>query len=116
MGNVWMDFLSKLVEGVLLALAPVMAGYIASWLIAKARMAWSEYKAQHVDYAYMLESIARIAVKAAEQAQIAELIEDKKSYAVQTVQAWLDEKGFKIDLLVIEAAIEAAVYDEFTIR
>jgi len=113
MGDVLVEFLSKLAEGILLALAPVVAGYVASWVIAKARMAWMQFRESNADYAYMLESIAAIAVKAAEQAQLAELIDDKKSYAVQTVQAWLDERGFKIDLVVIEAAIEAAVYDEF---
>jgi hypothetical protein len=109
----WMDFLSKVVEGVLLAIAPVLAAALASWLIAKVKTAWVDFKEAQQVPAYLIEQIAEIVVKAAEQMKLAGLIEEKKDYAVATAQLWLEEQGYKVDLAVIEAAIEAAVAEQF---
>lgn len=112
MNDVVIVFLSELAEGILLAFVPVLVSMITAWLLAKARMAWAQYKEANANYSWLLESIAVIAVKAAEQSKIAGLIEDKKSYAVQVAQQWLNDKGFSVDLAIIEAAIEAAVFEE----
>jgi len=109
----WMDFLSKVVEGVLLALAPVLAAALASWCIAKVKTAWADFKVAQQVPSYWLEEVAEIVVKAAEQMELAKIINDKKSYAVQTAQLWLEQQGYKVDLAVIEAAIEAAVIEQF---
>jgi len=113
MNDVWMEFLSKVVQGILLAIAPVLAAYVTSWVIAKARMMWAAFKAENNNYAFILEELAHIVVKAAEQSEMAEHITEKKDYAVQTLQLWMEAQGYNVDLAVIEAAIEAAVYDEF---
>ena len=113
MNDVWLKFISEIVQGILLAIAPVIAGYAASWLIAKSRMMWAAFKAENSNYAFILEELAHIVVKAAEQAEVAENITEKKDYAVQTLQMWMEAQGYNVDLAVIEAAIEAAVYDEF---
>jgi hypothetical protein len=113
MKEVLIDFLVQVVQGVLLAFLPILATMVTSLLIVKAKSAWLQFKDDQAGWAGALGHIAEIAVKAAEQANLAGLIEDKKSYAVQTVQIWLNDKGIKLDISVIEAAIEAAVFDEF---
>lgn len=55
----------------------------------------------------------REVVKAAEQAKIAELIDDKKQYAFSAIEAYLKTLGFDLDIDAIDALIEAAVFDEF---
>jgi len=60
-----------------------------------------------------LEEAAVFAVMAAEQAGAAELIKDKKVYAFDIAERWLELRGIKIDLDLIDAAIEAAVYEKF---
>ena len=114
MKEVLLTFLSELAEGLLLAFVPVLVSMATAWLYAKMRLAWANFKNENAGPAYVIEQVALMAVKAAEQAKLAELIEDKKSYAVQTAELWLKEKGFNVDLAVIEAAIEAAVYEQFT--
>lgn len=108
------EFLSVFAENVLLAFAPVLASLVVAWVLAKAKAAWADFKAKQAGYASIIEQIARVAVLAAEQLNIAGLIKDKKEYAIATATAWLEAQGFKIDLAAIEAAIEAAVFEEFT--
>jgi len=107
-----MDILSKFVEALLLALAPVLASLLAAWLLAVARKAWAEFKAVEPGPAYWIEEIASIAVRAAEQAGMAGYVEDKKAYALHVAERWLAAKGVHIDLELIDAAIEAAVWEE----
>lgn len=109
-----MEFLSELAQSVLLAVAPIIASALAAYLIGMAKGAWAKAKQTVGDeWAWALDEGAKIAVRAAEQLKLAEIIEDKKDYAVATLQAYLDERGLKIDLAVLEAAIEAAVLSEF---
>jgi len=65
------------------------------------------------NYGWVLEEFATIAVRAAEQANIAGLIKDKKQYAVEILDKSLKDHGFNVNLDVISAAIEAAVLQEF---
>jgi hypothetical protein len=39
-------------------------------------------------------------------------VEDKKTYALHIAERWLAAKGLRIDLELIDAAIEAAVWEE----
>ena len=41
------------------------------------------------------------------------MIKDKKVYAFDIAERWLELHGIKIDLDLIDAAIEAAVYEKF---
>ena len=107
-----MDILSKFVEALLLALAPLLASLAAAWLLAAARKAWADYRAAEPGKAYWIEEIASIAVRAAEQAGLAGYIENKKDYALHIAERWLAAKGLRIDLELIDAAIEAAVWEE----
>lgn len=107
-----MDILSKFVEALLLALAPLLASLAAAWLLAVARKAWADFRAAEPGKSYWIEEIASIAVRAAEQAGMAGYVEDKKTYALHIAERWLAAKGLRIDLELIDAAIEAAVWEE----
>lgn len=60
-----------------------------------------------------LANIARMAVLAAEQAGLAGVVTDKKASAIAAAQAMLADRGLKVDLTALDAAIEAAVASEF---
>jgi hypothetical protein len=105
-------FLTIFIETLLKILLPVVFSALAAYLIAQARLLWARAKAGKPDLADTLEWVARTAVFAAEQAGAAELILDKKDYAIEVAEMWLESKGLPIDLDMIEAAIEAAVYSE----
>jgi hypothetical protein len=108
----WMDFLSDVLQGVLVAILPVLATAATAAIAAWARKTWAEFKNENQVPAFYVEEIARIAVLAAEQAGAAGLIQDRKEYAMTVAQTWLAQRGIKLDLAIISAAIEAAVYDE----
>ena len=105
-------FWYKLIENVLLAFLPVLASLAVGALYAWARKTWAQFKEHSPDIAYILEEAASMAVMAAEQAGAAGYITEKKEYALGIAQAFLNAKGIKIDLALLDAAIEAAVFKE----
>jgi hypothetical protein len=96
----------------LLLVGPVLASLLAAYLAGKARKAWAEFKAEQPDAAYWLAWAAEAAVRAAEQAGMKQAIGSKKDYAIRAAQNWLALKGIKVDLALLEAAIEGAVWKE----
>lgn len=96
-----------------MAMLPVLAVAAAGALVALAKRFWAEAKAAYPQATDQLEWAASIAVKAAEQAGGIELAEEKKAYAVQFVEDWLASQGLTIDVGLIDAAVEAAVFSEF---
>lgn len=107
------EMMSQFVEMFLLALVPPLAGMLAAWLLSMVRKAWADVRDRAGDWGWALEEGARMAVRAAEQMQLAEMIADKKQYALATVDEYLRARGFTIDIAIIEAAVEAAVLREF---
>lgn len=110
----WLKILSEIGEQVLLAVAPILAGMVAAWLgnlIKQARARAHQIVGE--EWEWTLKAGADMAVKAAEQLEIAKLITDKKGYAIATLKNYLDANGIDIDLALIEAAIEAAVINNF---
>ena len=101
----WSDLLQKVLEVVL----PFLATALTGWAYAQMKLAWGKFQNTKPDIARFLEVAADFAVAAAEQMNLAGLIDDKKSYALQVAEDWLALKGLKIDLHLLEAAIEAAV-------
>ncbi len=106
------SFLASFIQELLLAFAPVIAALVAGFLIAQIKLLMEKIKAQRPDVYEQMIWVVSTAVKAAEQAGAAGLITEKKQYALDYVQNWLTEKGLKIDVSLISAAIEAAVYEE----
>jgi hypothetical protein len=105
---VFADFISRFLSATLSVAASALVGLG----IAFVRLQWKKFEAAQPDLADTLEWIARTAVAAAEQAGAAGLILDKKDYAVEVSEMWLRAKGMPIDLDMVDAAIEAAVYNE----
>jgi len=100
---------SKILESVLLVVLPILATALTTWVLAKIGVEWQRFKNAKPDIADLLARGALFAVQAAEQMGLAKLIDDKKTYALQIAEDWLLLKGVKIDLHLIEAAIEKAV-------
>ena len=92
------EFWSALLQNLLMAFAPVLASLVAAWLIAQIKLIWAKAKAARPDVIDTLEWAARTAVAAAEQAGAAQLIDDKKEYAMAVADAWLRAKGLDLDL------------------
>jgi hypothetical protein len=108
------DVLWKFIESFVVALVPILVPLLAAWLLPKAIGAWKGLKSKlDSDDIYLIESIAGVAVKAAEQAKLSGFIQDKKTYAMEFVEDWLKARGVKLDLKLIDSAIEAAVLEEF---
>lgn len=107
------DVLSAFAQQLLLYVLPFLAVPLTIWTVAKARLAWAEFKLAQPDAADYVESFARMAVLAAEKAQLPAWAEGKRDYAFAIVEKMLAAKGLAIDIDVIYAAIEAAVLDQF---
>lgn len=106
--KVLFDFLNLFLQAVL----PVLAAALAGWLYSQARLAWQKFQNARPDTADAIQWAAEIAVRAAEQANLGGLIDDKKHYALQFAQRWLELKKIPIDLEALDGAIEAAVWSE----
>ncbi len=107
-----MDWLATLGIEIAKALLPVLVSALvgAAVIFAKAQLARvKQYAPDAID---QLTYVAELAVHAAEQAGIAGLIQSKKAYALEIAEGWLKAKNITIDLHLIDAAIEAAVWSE----
>ena len=105
--------LSAVLQGLLEFLLPIVAVAIISVLVSWAKLLWQKARLWNPDATDLLEEAAKVAVTAAEQAGAAKLISDKKVYAMDIAERWLELRGVHIDLDLIDAAIEAAVYEKF---
>ena len=109
----WMPILSKVIEAILIAILPPLAVVIVSAAVAYAKRLWNDLKLRYPSVTDLVEQAAVFAVQAAEQAGAAELIEDKKAYAIQIAEAWLEANHITTDIDLIDAAIEKAVLELF---
>lgn len=103
-------FLQKFLEIVLPVLATALAGLVIAWItkvISDVKSKLTE------DQEWIIRQAINSAVLAAEQANIAGAVKEKKEYALNIAEQWLAAKGITIDLNILDARIEAAVFDEF---
>jgi len=105
--------LSAVLQGLLEFLLPIAVVAIISAIVSWARLVWERAKSWNGDATDLLEEAARVAVTAAEQAGAAKLISDKKAYAMDIAERWLEQHGIRLDIELIDAAVEAAVYRQF---
>ena len=106
MTEFWSEFVMKLS----LALIAILVPMAVTWIGTKLRLLAETVKANRPSLYSVLKTGAELVVNAAEQAGAAELIDDKKEYALDALQDYLDAHGWKgVQLDVIDAAIEAAV-------
>lgn len=90
---------------------PLLVGLVAVWIKRKIDEVKSKLTSQQITD---IEYYTKIVVQAAEQSGLAKLIEDtaaaKKDYAIKTLQAILDSKGWKgFSVAELEAHIESAI-------
>jgi len=109
----WMPVLSKVLEAILIAILPPLVAFLVSVGLAYAKRVWGDLKQRYPTVTELIEKAAVFAVQAAEQAGAADLIEDKKQYAIQIAEAWLEANHITADLHLIDAAIEKAVLELF---
>ena len=109
----WMPILSKVLEAVLIAILPPLAAALVGLIVGHAKRLWAEAKLLNPTLTDLIEQAAEFAVLAAEQAGAAELIEDKKQYAIEIAERWLLTKNLDLDINLIDAAIEKAVLELF---
>lgn len=104
------EFISELLQSLLLAVLVPLAGFAAQSVIR-----WGKAKRAEMDTEHqrLLNSGVRIAVFAAEQVYGGAHGVEKKAYALQLVEKWLASKNIFVDLNVLDATIEAAVFEEF---
>jgi hypothetical protein len=105
--------LSAVLQGLLEFLLPIAVVAIISAIVSWARLLWAKAKSWNPDATDLLEEAAKVAVTAAEQAGAAKLISDKKVYAMDIAERWLEQHGIHLDIELIDAAVEAAVYKQF---
>ena len=92
------------------ALLPILAGYVVVFVKKFLDLQMAKLEQNNPTLADGIRQAVSLAVKAAEQAGAAGLIEDKKDYAIAIAQRWLDEQGWdEFDVDILEAAIEAEV-------
>ena len=108
------EFLVKFLEALMLALLPLLVSLLVGQLVKVGQDLARKLKARNAEAYEMVRFAAMAAVKAAEQANLGGLIEEKKAYAIDYVERFIEKAyGVKVDVEVISQAIEAAVYDEF---
>lgn len=109
----FLDILEQALQYLLSALLPILVVFVIKWVKAKTDAALAELEENSPSIHWLLTEAADMAVKAAEQLGLSGVIEDKREYAFQIVQAYLDAKDIDIDVELIYAAIEAAVIENF---
>ena len=108
--NLLQDFAFNLA----VVLLPIIAGFIVAALRALVKKWLAELEASKPSLYWVLQEAVEIAVRAAEQSELAGFVEDKKQYAFQIAQQWLDERGWdEVSVDILEAAIEAEVMKQF---
>ena len=104
--------LNAFLQSFLNIILPVLFAAIAGWVVVQIRAGLAKLKVVHPDEYYWLDWLAQTAVNAAEQAKLGGLIQNKKNYAIEIMTAYLKKYGVVLDISVIEASIEAAVWTE----
>lgn len=106
-----MELISKILQAVLEAALPVLFTALAAWLIAKTAELCRKMKEKNPEVYESLYKIAAVAVHSAEQLIGSKKGREKKEYAKAVITKYLKARGISLDLDLIEAAIESAVYN-----
>ena len=105
------------VQSLMFLAVPAFAVFAVGKLTQLGIELWREFKNDHPSIAWQIEQAADTAVKAAEQqgltGQLLKFAMSKKEYALKIATEILKANGVKIDLLLIDAMIEAKVLDNF---
>ena len=100
------DLAAKFAQDSLVLVLPSLVAAGLNWLK-------TEMKNRQVDT--VLGQYAPMVVQAAEQLHLTDVIQDRKAYAIEQLQKVLNQRGVKVDVSVIDLAVEAAVMQEFNL-
>lgn len=110
----WSGLIQSVLMTVIQVLLPVVLGYIVVWINAKVKEAKAKLSESQLTLATGL--IYQL-VLAAEQNGLIGAIEDigteKKQYVLMLADAELNKHGIDLDFEVLDALVEAAVYEAF---
>ena len=106
-----MNLINKVLQAILEAALPILVTALAAWTIGKTAELFGKLKKRNPDVYECLVKIANVAVQSAEQLIGSKHGQEKKEYAKKVIEKYLASRGIKLDLDLIEAAIEAAVYN-----
>jgi len=118
-GQFWTDFLTNLLNAmipVLVTVLPVVLTALAGLIVQYIRIQQAKLKALYPTKYEKVEQFAAWGVRIAEQLGVKNLIENKKQYVIDYVQAKCDAENIKIDIGELEDIIEKAVFDEITVK
>ena len=112
--NEVINVLQEFVMGLLVLALPVLAAFAIRALKLWGDKFLANLESNKPSLHWALEEAVEVAVRAAEKMEFSKFIDDKKSYAFEIVQRYLDEQGWnEVDVELIEAAIEAEVLKQF---
>ena len=103
------NFWSNLLQQVLVIVLPPLCAAAVAFVVAWIR---KQEKLINADTLKQIENGARLAVQAAEQAGAAQLIQNKKVYALEWLQKWLESNKINVDVMLLDGLIEGAVLSE----
>lgn len=104
------DLISELLLKLLTAILPPLAAAATAYFVKAYQVKRAELDQQQQ---WLLDNAVMIAVKAAEQIYESGDGKAKKEYAISVAESWLAKRHLTMDLNALEAAIEAAVFDNF---
>lgn len=105
---------SEILTAVLVALLPPIAVVLSRLAWAKGSELFRQVKEYSPDLADFLREASYFAVMAAEQMGLKDKALDKKKYALSVAKKYILENfGLAVDLELLDAAIEKAVWQEF---
>ena len=104
------EFVNVLQEFGFEILLTIILPFVAQALIALTKKWLVELERAKPELMWYLQQAVEVAVKAAEQTYAKELFAEKKQYAFNVAQAFLDAHGWdEVDIELLSAAIEAEV-------
>lgn len=127
---------SKIATEALVVIAPILAMAVIGWLTAGVRLVWAKaaeklayIKSKQPTLAYMLDEASRFAVRSAQQIQLwikkhpeianefiaaGETLEKALlKYAIGAANMYLKAHDWSLDLELIGASVQKALFDEF---
>ncbi len=105
-----MEVTSVFVQELLKQLLPWLVSLLVAVIVKVVGDLWLRLKESQPDKAAVLQKVAEMAVYAAEQAKLRNLVEDKKTWALEWAETFIQKNyGLALDLEDISQAIEAEV-------
>ena len=110
----FIDLLQKFAFELAVLALPIISGFVIAALRALVKKWLGELEASKPKLYWYLDEAASLAVAAAEKMSASEFIDEKKQYALEIMQSWLDAHGWdEVDVELLEAALEAEVLRQF---